>query len=103
MSKLYRGIFVGEWLVTVNGQPLNPRLDLVNHSPTGFSWGYLGSGPAQLALALLADILGDDQEALRLYQLFKAEWVTRLGYNANWSAWDTEILTVIDQLRKEKI
>jgi hypothetical protein len=26
--------------VTVDGQPLNPRLDLWNHSPTEFEWGY---------------------------------------------------------------
>lgn len=25
----------------------------VNHSPTGFEWGYNGSGPAQLAYAIL--------------------------------------------------
>jgi len=31
------------------------RLDLVNHSPSGFEWSYGGSGPAQLALTLLAD------------------------------------------------
>lgn len=31
------------------------RLDLYDHSPTGFEWGYSGSGPAQLALAILAD------------------------------------------------
>jgi Family of unknown function (DUF6166) len=37
--------------VTVDGRRLNPRLDLWNHSPTGFEWGYGGSGPAQLALA----------------------------------------------------
>ncbi len=36
-------------------RPLGPRLDLANHSPDGFSWGYGGSGPAQLALAILAD------------------------------------------------
>ena len=28
---------------------------LRHHSPTGFSWGYHGGGPAQLALALLLD------------------------------------------------
>src|SRR5215469_11969326 len=33
------------------------RLELVNHSPSGFDWGPGGSGPAQLALALLADCL----------------------------------------------
>jgi len=32
---------------------LRLRSDLFNHSPTGFEWGYGGSGPAQLALAIL--------------------------------------------------
>lgn len=27
--------------------------EILNHSPDGFSWGYGGSGPSQLALALL--------------------------------------------------
>ena len=31
------------------------RLDIFSHSPSGFEWGYLGSGPAQLALAILCD------------------------------------------------
>jgi len=64
-------------IVTVNGRPLNPRLDLYNHSPTGFEWGYCGSGPAQLALAILADHLADDREALNLYQRFK--WAVVVG------------------------
>src|SRR5579859_5749217 len=38
---------------------LNPRNDLMNHSPNGLSWGYLGSGPAQLALAMLMEVFGD--------------------------------------------
>ena len=38
---------------------LDPRLDLVNHSPTGFAWSYDGSGPSQPALALLADVYDD--------------------------------------------
>ena len=59
--------------VTVNGRPLDPRLDLYNHGPTGFEWGYGGSGPAQLALAILADHLNDDRQALNLYQHFK--WI----------------------------
>jgi len=50
---------------------LPSRLDLVHHSPTGFEWGYNGSGPAQLALALLADALGEDL-ALKCYQDFKS-------------------------------
>lgn len=53
-------------------RPLPMRLDLRSHSPTGFEWGYLGSGPAQLALALCADALQDDRRAQRVYQDFKA-------------------------------
>ena len=50
--------------VTVDGVPLNPRRDLWNHSPSGFEWGYAGSGPAQLALGVArADCLGDEEEA----------------------------------------
>ena len=43
---------------------LDPRFDLRTHSPDGFEWGYGGSGPAQLALALAADVLADDEAAL---------------------------------------
>src|SRR5437016_680236 len=69
-------------LVTVNGRPLNPRLDLWNHSPTGFEWCYGGSGPAQLALALLAEHLSDDVQALRVYQEFKWKVVANLHREA---------------------
>jgi len=54
--RVYEGIVDrGERFVLVNGKDLNPRSDLMNHSPDGFNWGYGGSGPAQLALAILAD------------------------------------------------
>jgi hypothetical protein len=73
-------------VVTVDGQTLRLRLDLRNHSPTGFEWGY-GGWPAQLALAILADALGDEA-ALKWYQRFKfavvaalpaAEWTLTAG------------------------
>lgn len=57
---------------------LKPRLDLRNHSPSGMDWGYCGSGPAQLALAILADVLQDDDAALRCYQRFKFDIVAML-------------------------
>lgn len=70
--KVYRGYYseCGPCRVEVDGEPLDPRLDLYPHSPDGFQWSFGGSGPAQLALAILADCLGDD-EALHLYQRFK--------------------------------
>jgi len=49
---------------------LDPRTDLVNHSPTGFQWGYAGSGPSQLALAILADLYTDGI-AIAFHQSFK--------------------------------
>jgi hypothetical protein len=68
----------GNVIVTVNGNLLKERQDLRNHSPTGFEWGFGGSGPAQLALALLADHLGDDQRALALYHEFRFHVIAAL-------------------------
>jgi hypothetical protein len=62
---------------TVNGRPLPLRLDLWNHSPTGFEFGYGGSGPAQLALAILADCCGD-KLAVTYHQPFKWAVVARI-------------------------
>ena len=52
---------------------LHPRHDLRNHSPD-IEWGYSGSGPAQLALALAADVLQDDDKAQEIYQRLKTNW-----------------------------
>lgn len=60
--------------------PLPLRTDLRSHSPTGFEWGYGGSGPAQLALAVLADAIGAEK-ALDCYQRFKFEVVAKLGHD----------------------
>lgn len=50
---------------------------LVVHSPTGFEWGYGGSGPADLALNILARFV-DDDTALRLCQAFKWDVVAKI-------------------------
>lgn len=85
-------------IVTVNGLPLNPRFDLSNHSPTGFEWGYCGSGPAQLALALLADHLCDPQQALDLHQRFKWQVVTELPYK-RWTLTSLDIDEAVSRIR----
>ena len=76
---------------TILGCPLPPRLDLLNKSPMGFGWGYDGSGPAQLALALCADALGNDAAALRLFQLFKFHVVSRLPRDEPWMLTAAEV------------
>jgi hypothetical protein len=65
-------------VVTVDGRPLNPRFDLKRFSAMGFEWTYEGDGPRQLALALLADHLGDDRKALELTEEFMREVVSVL-------------------------
>jgi hypothetical protein len=87
----------GESFVTVDGRALDPRFDLRFHSPDGFEWGYGGSGPAQLALAILADYLGDDQEAERLHQEFKGEVVSGLTGDS-WTLTGEQIGKAIDRL-----
>jgi hypothetical protein len=81
--------------VTVDGRPLPPRLDLRNHSPTGFEWGYGGSGPAQLSLALLADYLGDDDEAVAWHQDFKSLCVAHLPHEC-WTLTEDEIQRTLE-------
>ena len=59
--KGYRHSACGPQLV-VKGEDIlspTPSQGIVNHSPDGFQWGYPGSGPAQLALALLYDVTAD--------------------------------------------
>lgn len=78
------------------GQPhnlgLNRSLKIWNHSPDGFEWGYGGSGPAQLALAILLDYTGDAELASRLHQDFKRDVIATLPDDA-WTINGTEIDT----------
>ena len=58
-----------------------PLRHVVFHSPTGFEWGYGGSGPADLALSILTDFFGEHPgkrqllsgrtRGWRLHQAFK--------------------------------
>lgn len=69
----------GDWAtrtVWLNGKKLSPRKSLkyYNHSPTGFNWGYGGSGPAQLALAICLEVYGNAWG----YQDFKWKYISTL-------------------------
>ena len=89
-SKVYVGLRTsGSEGVTVSvleggdPRPLPPRFDLRSHSPTGFGWGHSGRGPAQLALAILADITGNDEYAVRHHHWLKLEVIAALP----WEGW----------------
>lgn len=71
--------FNSSQLILVNGKSLDPRKSqsVYNHSPDGFSWGYGGSGPSQLALAILLDFT-ERATALANYQRFKWDVIALL-------------------------
>lgn len=89
--KIYRGIgrptTADEPVeVYVDGKPLDPKPSqkVWNHSPDGFNWGYEGSGPAQLALALLLDFGLSSRRAIELHQEFKQKYVARWPIDQDW-------------------
>jgi hypothetical protein len=63
----------------INGIDIDPKFSqsFANHSPDGFNWGYGGSGPAQLALAILLE-LTNEEKALNRYQDFKREVIANM-------------------------
>lgn len=95
--KMYQGERGLDGILRVNvvnrhsRQKLRLRLDLWNHSPTGFEAGYGGSGPAQLALAILADALDDDDLAIRLHQKYKWQVIAKLPRNADFTITHAEV------------
>ncbi len=116
--KIYRATRADEGIgaVTVTEEDgrayaLRARFDLHNHSPSGLEWAYAGSGPAQLALALLADHfrtatatafpagIGDDL-ARAVYQDFKFAVVARLP-RAGWTLTTQEIGQALCRLASE--
>ena len=74
--------------------PLDWRLDIADHSPTGLNWGYSGDGPTQLALALAADHLGSDDPPSHITFLLKQEIVRGLPY-PEWKFTSEDIKNVI--------
>lgn len=75
-------MIVGIWRtreVSIDGKELSPHESqkLRNHSPDGFAWGYGGSGPAQLALAILLHYTSA-MFAMEHYQNFKWEVIASL-------------------------
>jgi hypothetical protein len=92
--KLYKGVrLCGQCVVFVDTSPLDPRYDLRIHSPTGFDWGYAGSGPSQLALAILADCT-DPETALKHYQEFKSSVVASFP-DERWTLSEDEVRNAI--------
>jgi hypothetical protein len=65
-------------VVTVDGQPLDEHYEVKCFTKFGFEWTYEGDSPQQLALAILADYLGDKARAIRLSEPFMKQIVANL-------------------------
>jgi len=91
----------GSQLVTKDDDILmpGPSQKIWNHSPDGFNWGYCGSGPAQLALALLYDVTGDATLSVKLHQEFKWDFVAY--WRDDWQITSDKIKEWVEQNKSE--
>jgi hypothetical protein len=101
-------------VVEVNGRVIGTLPHVVKHSPTGMTWGYAGSGPADLARSMLIHALrarpdcaecggtgrncwfcdgGYTVPSPAMYQQFKFEAIARLPQNQSWSISQDSVLT----------
>jgi len=91
-------------LVYEEDRPAYKLRQMIVHSPSGMAWGFGGSGPADLALAILADLLREADaipaharydhdiateiqhtRAWMLHQDFKWQFITPLDQGGGWT------------------
>jgi hypothetical protein len=77
---------------------LDPGYRHLNHSPTGFNWGYTGSGPAQLAFAILLDHFSAPGAALLFYQDFKEQVIAMINGD-RWELSTAEVEQALARIR----
>ncbi len=85
-------------VVTVDGRPLDERYDIKQFSKYGFEWTYEGPNPQQLALAILADHLGDSDRALRLSEPFMKTVIANL--DNDWTLDSAEIVVALKEIER---
>jgi hypothetical protein len=83
--------------VTVDGRPLDQRVDLHRYTANGFEWSYEGPEPRQLSLAILAAHLGGTEEAKALVEPFMKAVVANFGNE--WEMTSADIDAVLAALR----
>lgn len=98
--KLYKGRRFGQNghpIVTVNGKLLSFYRHVLDVSED-FEWGYGGSGPTQLSMALIMDATGDAELAYNLRHQFKQEVVKY--FSDNWAMTDDDILARLKRIQE---
>ena len=93
--KMYSGARTIDGIqVTVDGQPLDERVDIHQFTDGGFEWTYEGDAPQQLALALLANHLDDNKQALALCSRFTRQVIANL--DNEWTLSSADIDTALN-------
>jgi hypothetical protein len=82
-------------VVTVDGVPLEPCLQVHEFTDQGFEWAYNGDEPRQLALALLVDHGLEPAQAIKLSQPFMQNVTSKLD-----NTWLLTTLDINDELAK---
>ena len=108
--RVYRGIRAADGtarvVVAEPNKPdrlLPPRTDLFRRCSTGLDWGYAGNGPAQCAVALLADALRDDLRAVRLHWGFHCCVVAALPRHLQWQLTHEQVLASIEKIEEDAL
>ena len=86
--------------VTVDGKPLDQRLDIQKFTPNGFEWSYEGPEPRQLALAILADHLDDVAKAKALVEPFMTAVVANFGNE--WEMTSADIDSALAAIQRQQ-
>jgi hypothetical protein len=96
IMSIFTGTFNNaDWYqVFKDGKPFSHKRSYkyIKHSPYGFSWGYLGSGPSQLSFALLLEAMNNPDKCISLYHTFKEDVVSRWPQEGKWAITTEEIL-----------
>ena len=81
-------------VAAVDGNTLDERLDIRRYSENGFEWTYEGPESRQLALAILADHLGDADRALALVEPFMRDVVA--NFDNTWEMTSDDVAAAIE-------
>ncbi|NNG66444.1 hypothetical protein HKI81_04215 [Caldanaerobacter subterraneus] len=72
---------------------------IVSHSPSGFEWGYGGSGPADLALNILYAVTKNREIAYEYHQEYKWDVISKIPYEGTVITYEE----VLDWLSKKGV
>jgi hypothetical protein len=84
--------------VTVDGRPLDEHYGVKQFTSYGFEWTYEGPSPQQLALAILADYLGDNNRAIRLSEPFMKKIIA--NFDNDWTLSGAQIDAALKEIEQ---